>query len=117
MLDVIKAETEIVNFLQSYGHHCTTTIRDDFTLILSDCSTISYKELDFLLQRFACDDIYIENSSMSKSGFIVIISFQRNTSFFQSSHFLQLFFVLLIYVFFGIGNIEFFKINSFQNYY
>lgn len=87
---------EIKGIFAQYGHHCHVTPRDDDTVILSDCTCVNFTELEFMLQRFKCDDILVQECSSSKTGFIILLSMSVKKPFYTSALFCQFFIILQI---------------------
>lgn len=65
-------------------------IRDDYTLILTDCSCIPHSSIALVTEQFPALDVAVHASDHSASGYVIIFTLQPSTSVMLSAHGLQI---------------------------
>ena len=71
-------------------------VRDDTTLIITDCMCVNYSELECILQQFNCEEILVQQCSSSQSGFVVILHMSPFVPVWESSQFMQILIILFL---------------------
>ena len=87
--------SDIKQNFERHGTSCEIFCRDDHTLIISDIFAVSQREIEFLLAKLPECEFVIENSEVSKSGMIVIVSLYEKRPFISDTFFLQICVVIL----------------------
>lgn len=65
-------------------------VRDDYTLILTDCSCVPHTIIALVTEQFPALDVAVHASDHSASGYVVIFTLQPSTPVMLSAHGLQI---------------------------
>ena len=68
--------------------------RDEYTLIISNCSMVMFAELEYLTTKINGLDVTVEESHTSDTGFIIIFTIYPRRSMWTTSQFIQYIFVI-----------------------
>ena len=68
--------------------------RDEFTLIISNCSVVMFAELEYLTTKINGLDATVEESHTSDTGFIIIFTIYPRRSIWTTSQFMQYIFAI-----------------------
>ena len=68
--------------------------RDEYTLIISNCSMVMFAELEYLTTKINGLDVTVEESHTSDTGFIIIFTIYPRRSMCTTSQFIQYIFVI-----------------------
>ena len=72
--------------------------RDEYTVILSNCSLVMYGELEYLFNKYPSLDITMESSASGSENFLVIFTLYPHQNFLFSAIFAQYMFSLFFCV-------------------
>ena len=68
--------------------------RDEYTLIISNCSMVMFAELEYLTTKINGLDVTVEESHTSDTGFIIIFTIYPRRSMWTTSQFIQYIFII-----------------------
>lgn len=80
---------ELTTLFQNRKMHVSLIQRDDYTLIVSNCSVVLFAEMDYVSTKVRGVEITVEDSNTSSSGFIVIFTIYPKLSYWKCSLFMQ----------------------------
>lgn len=61
-------------------------VRDDYTLILTDCACIPHASVTLITEQFPALDVAVHASEHSSSGYVVIFTMHPSSSVLLSAH-------------------------------
>ena len=71
-------------------------IRDENTVILTDCEDLVHDQIDAIIQKYPSISIEYASTQSSKSGFVVIFSHWKTINIMKTSQFFQVIFCTLM---------------------